>query len=332
METNAVIDGTSAVSTEEVSPQQTLDKASGAELRQWRLTGDLPKPKAVTADPAPATETEVSAAGDKPETPAVPATAQPRKKDAEARLQELLGERKRERDEMAAMRTRLEAFEKPPARTADPQPAISKEPQMSEFGTMGEYWAAVRKFDKETLLAEAKAEWSKGQQQTKQQEAEQVIERTINERAQKARETYPDYDTLWDAAVKLKDGFGRDAIFYEKHSPIDRFFLESDKSHDLMYEIAKNPDDYMHVFARDAQGKYLMNPVAQLRELAKAEFALSSTQTPSVRRTPNLPAPPTTLSARSTTVKDEEAHALAKGDFRSFYEAANAREIRARKG
>lgn len=332
MEDLAVTTEAPAVSTE-VSPQQTLDKASGAELKAWRLTGELPKPKAVTADPAPAIEEP--SVGDEPKTAAAPVAAQPRKKDAEARLQELLGERKRERDEMAAMRTRLEAFEKP-AQQSQVKPAAPPtapvEPKMSDFATMGEYMTAARKYDKETLLAEAKAEWSKGQQLSKQQEADQVIERTVNERYQKATEKYPDYQQVWDAASKLKDGFGRDAIYFDKGSHLDRFFLKSDQSHDLFYEIAKNPDDYMQIFARDAQGKYVMDAVDQLRELAKAEFSLESPTIPSVRRVPNLPAPPTTLNARSTTVKDEAAHALAKGDFRAFYNAENNREIRARKG
>src|SRR5882672_4500009 len=110
MEDLAVTTEAPAVSIE-VSPQQTLDKASGAELKAWRLTGELPKAKAATADSAPAIEGEPSSAVETTETAAAPVAAQPRKKDAEARLQELLGERKRERDEMAAMRTRLEAFE-----------------------------------------------------------------------------------------------------------------------------------------------------------------------------------------------------------------------------
>src|SRR6185437_13963910 len=93
-----------AVAEPEITEVQ-LPRSGSEEYANWRVTGELPKPKQAESAPADAPKEAT------PETAAEsgPATKQqePRKgKDAEHRIKELLAEQKRLRAEVEAMRTR----------------------------------------------------------------------------------------------------------------------------------------------------------------------------------------------------------------------------------
>jgi len=257
------------------------------------------------------------------------------------------------RAEGAAQRDTSQASQ--PAADTTAQPAKAVEPKIDDvdpktgkpkFATFDEYLAAVRKYDRDQVLAEIDSRGAKSEQQRAQTEAEKVIEQTINERVAKIRETHPDYDDSIKDLLSRKDEAGRDEFFYTKGSHIDGFFLDSDVGHEVMLHLAQNWDAYKHIFARDQAGKYLVNPIRQVRELAKIEHALGGSssneggadETGAAARKPiaakpvsQAPRPPHQTSGKGAVTKDPIAEAVEAGDTDSYMREMNARDLARRK-
>ena len=97
---------------------------------------------------------------------------------------------------------------------------------------------------------------------------------------------------------------------------------------------AKNMDQYKHIFARNQQGQYLLNPVRQLRELAKIENSLPEKgKAAPVRQVTQAPRPPHQASGKGTVGKDAVETALEENDSEAYMREANARALaRLKKG
>lgn len=191
----------------------------------------------------------------------------------------------------------------------------------------------------------------KSAKERQQTDNERIIDQTIKERVTAARKTYADYDDVMQATLAQKNEHGQDALFYTKGSHIDGFFLDSDRGQDVLYEIGKNFDQHKHIFARDAQGKYLLNPVRQVRELAKIENALSphsetaaasqdkdkdkeknaSDKTSSARPVTQAPRPPHQVSGKGNAAKDSVEQAVEDSDQETYMREQNARDLARRK-
>ena len=219
--------------------------------------------------------------------------------------------------------------------TTRPEPKIEDVDAQGKpkYATLADYLADVRKWDREQIQADWEAKQAKSREEQQRAEVDRLIERTVSERAQAAKKTYADYDETMASAFDQKDEHGQDAFFYKPGSPIDGFFLDSERSHDVMYAIAKNFDEHRHIFARDAKGNYLLNPVRQLRELAKIENSLNgkSEPAPTAKPVTQAPRPPHQVSGKGTVNKDAVEAAVADGDFATYMREQNARELAKRK-
>lgn len=285
-------------------------------------------------------------------------------KDGENRWAKLSRENRELREKLARAEGRAEgAATRESTQTSQPAAETIKQPEKlvepkiddvdpvtrkAKYATFDEYLAAVRKYDRDSLLAELKSDQSKTEQQRASEQTERIIEQTVNERVEKAKKTHSDYEATMKAALDLTDEFDRPAFFYTKGSALDGFFLDSDIGHEVMYHVAKNFDQYKSIFARDKSGRYLMNPVRQLRELTKIEAKIEAkleSSSSSSRSTAagaektgssgkpvsQAPRPPHQTSGQGTVTADAIEQAVKESDQDTYMREQNARDLARRK-
>lgn len=352
---------TSAVTTDSAPEREPASLLMPTD-KKYRITGELPeelevagtqvadKEEHATAgvkeEPAKETpesvETEGDSAPPKSETAADSEPARQSQRKTQETSESRWAKLSRENRELRERLARVEESRTEPQRETKqaPQPAAQEaEPQIDavnadgspKYKTVADYLAAVRKYDRDQILRETDERWTKAQREQQQRQFDQVIEQRVHQRVEEARKTHTDYDETMEGLLSTKDDQGRDAFFYTKGSPIDGFFLDSDKSHDVMYELAKNFDQHKHIFARDEQGNYLMNPIRQLRELAKIEASLDKPVTPPAKPVTKAPPPPHQLSGKGAVNKDAVEKAVEDNDVSAYMREQNARELARRK-
>lgn len=347
MSTPAVTTDASAVS------QDTPNSDFLPEGEHYLRTGEVeePKPKPEKVQPekedAPATsgDSETAAASEAADTqerkgPARSKTAA----TSESRWAKLSRENRELQEQLRQARE-----SKPPQEREikqEPQPAkANAEPSIDDvdaktgqpkYATLKDYLAAHAKWNREEAVREFRAESEKTQREQQQQQTEQVIEKTVNERVAAVRKEHEDYDEAAAEALAVKDDLGRDALFYTKGSHLDVFFLDSDRGHEVLYAIFKDFDTHKHIFARDQQGKYIENPVRQLRELAKIENSLPEKGKPSTSaasRVTQAPRPPHQVSGKGTIAKDAVEQAVEENDTETYIREQNRKALeRLKKG
>lgn len=227
--------------------------------------------------------------------------------------------------------------------SANPKPKIDDiDPQTHQpkYKTFADYEEAKDAWNRQEAIREFTESSQKSDQARQQTEAEKIIERTVNERVAEVRKLHSDYNDVITTALAQKDEHGQEIFFYTKGSPLDGFFLDSERGHEVMYEIGKNFEQHAHIFARDAQGKYLLNPVRQLRELSKIENSLpeagassgtsqgaGKSSSSSARPITQAARPPHQVSGTGTVAKDAVEQAIEDGDFESYQRAQNAKVL-----
>jgi hypothetical protein len=324
--------------------------------KHYRLTGELPeeKPQDVKpevedqpvkeGDSAPPSET---AAGSEPAKPQERRTQQ----TSENRWQKLSRENRELRERLAKVQT-------PPQRETSPtpQPAAEvktdkarTEPQYTDkdektglpkYKDYNDYLRDLRAWDREEAIREFESRSAKTTREQQLQQAAQIVEKHVAESAAKARQKYPDYNDTIKAVMGEKDEHGRDALFYTSGSHIDAFFLDAEggrSGHDVMYYLAKNWNDARHIFARDAQGNYLMNPVRQIAELTRLEDRMNGhsakpAPAPPAKPVTRAPQPPHQTSGNGAVSKDAVSEAVEAGDADTYIREQNARALARRKG
>jgi hypothetical protein len=346
--------------------------------KNYRLTGELPlssskeekeasaasakenqehEHESVNEDESAASKSETAAASEAASTQEKKGPAQSKDdKTGESRWAKVTRENREMRERLA----RLEAAPKTASediqrdKTQASQPAKeakgNAEPQIEDvdatgkpkYASLKDYLAAHSKWNREEAIREFQSASDKTQRERQQQQTEQIIEKTVNDRVVAIRKDFPDYDDVAATALAAKDDLGRDAIFYTKGSPIDGFFLDSDRGHEVLNHIFRNLDAAKHIFARDAKGNYLLNPVRQLRELSKIENSLPDKATATAAKSsPNSSAKPITqappparqVSGRGTATKDAVERAVEEGDTETYMREQNARALaRLKKG
>lgn len=374
---------------QEISIQDRLDHGTAKELDTWRKTGDIPEAKvkpaetSVAAPPKPEAPAAPIEIVDKdqddeisvpdPEVPAkveaapAPEAGRSQKKiTAEARLKEVLADRKKDREllrELTEKLARTPPSVMPPSQPAAEEakpvavkaPEASVEPKFDDKGPdgkplyplWGDFQSAWSKWVRTEAVREAKAAASEHTTQTQKTQqaaqAEQVIRDNWQGKVVKARASHADFD---DVAFP-KDADGNQALHIPQGSIGDAFVLDSEYGAEVMYYLGSHLEEAQRIFAynTDAKGQitgYKMNPLQQARELYKieAQLAIPVTAKPPVAEVPpsvpqappKLPPPPTELSARRSAPVDEAEAALARGDTAGYMRVVNAREIKARKG
>jgi hypothetical protein len=347
MSTTAVTVETPAVSSPKDTPNSNFLETDA----HYRLTGEKrASQEAVTAEPkeksAPEVEDSSTAAASEAATEQEKGPAQTKTvATSESRWAKITRENRELREENARFKGQQEGRESvqtPREVKQDPQPATevkaNQEPQLEDvdeksgkakYATLGEYLAAHSKWTREETIREFQETSAKQQREQQLAQTEQIINQTVQERVEAARKAYTDYDEAITGLLGEKDDQGRDAFFFTKGSHIDGFILDSEVGNDVLYHIAKNFADYKHIFQRDEAGKYLMNPVRQLRELSKIENSLSDKSKPTpVPKVTQAPRPPHQVSGKGTIAKDAIEQAVKDGDSETYRREANSRDPR----
>jgi hypothetical protein len=329
------------------STTAVLEQLSPTEMKNWRLTGDLPEVKveeppkkleAAVADPPPAAKEAVTEPPAKAaETPAepVPAKAEPPKpeKNAESRIKELLADRKQ-------LQAKLDEYEK----ASKAQPVVAKKdeaiakPQRTDVDEKGQL-----KFPTEEAYEEARDEWvyKRASEETRKQIAKDAEAQRASEQQkliadkwlngmQIARTKYADLDTVLKTDEK---GLcqAEECKGIKSGGILDGWLVDSDFGIDLLYHLAKTPGEVAKIQA--------MNPFAATRYLTKLEDKFSPTPVsskaeevhPARSNVSRAPAPPTNISGKATAPVDEIESALKTGDTAAYFKAANAEDMQKRK-
>ena len=304
---------------------------------EFRKTGKLPEHAESTPAPVqeevrtPEPEPEVTPdQEDTAEIAAVPAPApaQRGKKDAAARLQEVLADRKRDRELIRQLTEKLTtapsvAPHSQAAAEVKPEPQAKAKPKIGDvdaqgkpvFKTYGEYEDARDEWNRTELLRLVEEKTTKQQQSREAADAERVIAEGFGTKVSEARKKYPDFD-----AVALNT-----SLPISKGSAIDNFIVESPYGPDVLYHLGQNPGE-LHEMLR-------FNPVGQVRALIAIEqqFTAAPVATPApkppVKTLTAAPRPPHQVSGKSPT-PDPLAKAVQEGDQRLYSESVNERDPR----
>jgi len=311
-----------------------------SERAEWRRTGDLPGASpststapAVAADSAPAPDessTEDSPASDEdapaPETDQPPdPTAPRRRKPANARFQELLADRARERQLRETAERRIRDLEqslaapraRPDVPAASSPAAPETPPDVTKFEDFTEYVKAQTAYDVRHALAAERQRVAQEQAVAQQQAEAARLTHSWDERTAAARQKYADFDAVaLEAPTKIPPG-----------SLIDAWILEPDNDDgaDVLYHLQKRPQELHRILA--------LPPFQQVRALVAltGNGNGGSADAASFRRTAShAPEPPPTLQTRGTP-PDEVQQAIKHKDVAAYIAAANRRDLAARK-
>lgn len=280
-------------------------------------TPATPKPEVTETKPEPeegasATPTEHA------ETVADPAPAPPQKasKNAETRLKEVLAERKKDRELIRQLTEKLTGAPSvpPTSQTAAPPSAEAKPAAQAEskakpkpkstdvdpttgkplYKTWEEYEDARDEWNRGELMRLVEDRNTKAQQTQNLAEAEKIVMQTWTKRIQEARTKHADYDDVATAVVNAKDDFGREMFYLPKGSGADQFLMDSELGSEVLYYIGQHMDETKHIFARNQDGSFVLNPVRQIRELSKIESLIAPSAAPKPPASAKPPAKPVT--------------------------------------
>lgn len=227
-----------------------------------------------------------------------------------------------------------------------PKPTDVDDKGKAKYATYDAYLDARDEWNQGEAIRKFQAESAKSEKDRQLTAAKETIQRTLQERVTKARKDYADYDEVMTEAMSRKDEKGHDVVYIPENSAIDLFILDSERGHDVYYEIVKNLDQYAHIFVHDANGKFLMSPIRQLRELAKIENSLGAASvkevpvkekdkadSPAPAKPVTRAAPPVpTVSGKGTVAKDAVEQAVAEQDTDTYIREQNKRALDRLKG
>ena len=311
-----------------VPAQTELQIPSGPAYDTWRKDGTLPskedsapsedptlEPKETPSSEDSAPSEPVKSADSDPAPPQKKSkpTADDRKLELNTEIRDLI----RKRDELLkTVAPSVTPTSQPADKAKVSEPKIDDvdDKGLLKFTTWEDFQAAVRKYDREQILQEVKEQQAQSQKTQKIQEAEQVIGKVWQERVKEARTKYEDFDVALAPDLPIPQG-----------SVTDAFVLDSEHGTDVLYHLAKNPDELKRING--------LNPIQQARALVLLEqtFVKPASATP-VKPVTKAPPPPHQVGGKGTVMADEIEQALKEDDFPAYMAAANRREIAARKG
>ena len=299
-------------SIEEVKPAQDEKQVQQQEKEPTEGADSAPANAVTHAEPAPA--------------------PQQRKKDAAARLQQLLDERKREREEYRkereehiALRARYEELTKGTAKPSEnpaPQPETGErpKPQLTDKNSDG-----TPKYKTIDEWQDARDAWMDDKRQKADQE--RILQQGMTEKLRTAFEKYPDFvEVTSNPTLRIPKG-----------SAVDLFLHDSDNAGEIFYYLGKNPDILEGFYNYDSKTEKWSNkvhPMKQARELFEIENKLSSAAKPAsqppAKTITQAPRPPHQVSGKSPT-SDPLAKAVEDGDQAEFTRLENERLLAAKK-
>ncbi len=316
---------------------------------EWRKTGKLPEVEAVEVEEIKPPKTEAPAASEEhsaevEDVDVPPATEeiapapeagkpQGKKKDAAARLQEVLAERKKDRELIRQLTEKLtvtpsvtpqsraaaEPEAKPAADTAaKPKPKIDDLDAQGKpvFKTYAQYEDARDEWNRGELLRLVEEKQTKTQQSAKAAEAEKVIAQSFTAKVVEARKKYADFD-----AVALNP-----ELPITRGSVADQFVVESAHGPEVLYFLGENRGELDRILT--------LHPIGQARELFKIEQQFvpvvvapkPALPKPPARVASQAPPPPHQVSGRSPA-GDPLEKAVKDGDQAEFTRLENEKAL-----
>lgn len=300
-----------SVTTESFTPEQR---------EAWIKEGKVPSSKKA-ADSTPAGEP-----------PASPAKIADDKSGTEARIHELLKDRKEAREEaksakaeLEKLNARLAALERgeksapPAAEQPKAETGTEKRLSMGEFiqknpsATYEDYEKYRDEYDDAQIEKRVSKAFEKREQDSKAAAQKQAVVDTIQERFDRVSKSMPDlHEVLSNPELRAK-----------LTPSMDGFLFEVDKDLKITHYLGTNLEE--------AERISKLTPIGQLRALGKLEDQLypapSKEASPAPKKLSAAPPPPAHVAGTASAAQDEAAAALAAGDFRRFMELENARDI-----
>jgi hypothetical protein len=317
-------DPTPAVSID--TSANPLDRLSEPELHVWRQTGTLPDPKVVTPPAASSAAPVVQdqpASTDAPTEPASEPATPAKAKGADARIPELLADRAKERERAERAERRLAELEsrsrqpppdaRPAVSSAAPADLVEPDPAAYDYGTSDPgYVKAVAKFEAAAFVAAERATWAAEQQAARSRDEHARVVSAFEAKAAAARAKHPDFDAVaMLAPTEIPQG-----------SAVDLFVLEDPAGAELLYHLQQP------THTAELRRILALAPLDQLKALTRLGDRLTAAD-PATRLT-GAPPPPPVLSTRALP-GDAVENAVRRHDARAYIDAANAREIAARR-
>jgi hypothetical protein len=318
---------------------------------EWRKTGKLPEAREsapVEVEEKPEVKPQVqeeheaeveaeSPAAKEDAVHAEPAAAQQQgtRKDAAARVKELLAERKKNRDLIDKLTEKLTAAPsaQPSSQTAaqpeaKPQTKVeaAPKPKPSDVDAQGK-----PKFKDWAAYEDARDEWNRGellrlvderntthQKSREVQEAEKVIAQGFTAKVVEARKKYPDFDAVaLDTSLPIKQG-----------SVVDQFIVSRAVGPDVLYYLGQNSevlDDLLKLNPLD-QAEKLFEISQQFKTAAPKPVPPK----PPAKTVTQAPPPPHQVSGKSPTA-DPVEKAVKDGDQAEFSRLENEKILAARR-
>ncbi len=304
----------STTQTVEVPGPRPLESLSPTQYEKWRTTGEIPeegpgeKKEDAPAQPAPKREAK------KESSPGKLGYA-----DLRRRVRELEAENEQLRAPAAPPETREEPAAAKPQTTerAKPQPADRDKDGKAKYASYEEYLEDLADWKAEQRLKVYESEQAEKQRAAGVARENRRIEQFWNERVDKARARYQDFD----AALDPKNGPAADIA---PGSVVDQWILQSPQGADLLYFFSQNRADLRRL-AR-------LHPVDAARELAAIEAAMEDERhAQKTARTTKAPPPSREIGGRGTAAVDDVTKAVADDDVGGYIAAMNRREIARKK-
>lgn len=327
-------DNTTTVVAESSPAQEVIhvEEMNDSQRERWLKDGTHPEIKPKTADPAPA--------GDKAASPAEGTgkrkTADDRKAQLSAEIQDLLAERKKQREALEkerVERTESQPVEKKVDANAPKPPERPKRPDLVQFKTTAEFEAAMDKYDADVESYSAqKAAFDKATAEA--QEAQTKMEQRLKDGIERVNKKYPDAidvsKPIFQALVENSTAMPQ-VTWFLNHTEVlpDMLYALGGKFKlDEFIELGKtNPAKAIRVLAMMEN-----DIITELEKSAKAAESAEVEEKPVPRekKVTQAPEPPKEVGGKASASEDPLKSAVARRDFSSFANEANKRDIQRR--
>lgn len=303
--------------------QAEKEAAEKSKLDEEGLTENTPESSTGESESAAKAENASESDPDSKKAPKKGKTAEDRKAQLAAEIQELLEQRKKLREELKPEpKAEPKQDAKPESSTEAKKDERPVKPKIDDFEKYEDYEEARDKYFEE--LAEWKAdqklksyreEQAKTAEENQQKTAQQERLEKWNKSIREAKQEWPDFEAV---VHDLKPT-----------AEVMEYLEESEYRAQILYRLGEDMDNASKIFG--------LSKAAQLREIVEIEREFRSEakkqEPPKKEPTPisKAPKPPVNLRGGSSP-GDPELAAVSANDFVAYEKAANAKELARRRG
>ena len=312
------------------TPADEVETLTGDQRAEWLKSGELPSDKPKEEPP----KIEQPKAEEKPEAEQSRFQQPPKAekkpgqmgyrelRDRVADLERQLEERRAERAEPKAEPPKTEKLEQ---LRAKPSPSDKNDKGTAKYATYEEYLEDLADWKAEQKIADLEKKMAEEAAKKTVESEQRAISDQWRKQVDAARLKHADFDEI---ALNPK-------LNIPQGSAVEQWVLDSDIGTEILYHLASHPEELAAIHA--------MSPVKAARALTILEAELSDAPTPEpkpseppareAKRVSNAPPPAAELGNRHASPDyDPAIDALAEGDFDKYRKAANAKEMKSRRG